>query len=218
MRLRDGGWPMNCGFNVAALRGARKYAGLPNKHRPAILASMWPRSEERGNSDRDRALKVLARASMWPRSEERGNVAIPKRGKDGIPASMWPRSEERGNTPMRRHQCRRGGLASMWPRSEERGNLPLSPSKQVPRFASMWPRSEERGNSRAAMFFACAVWLQCGRAPRSAEIFQATKALRHHQISFNVAALRGARKLIPSRCASARIASFNVAALRGARK
>ena len=58
----------------------------------------------------------------------------------------------------------------------------------------MWPRSEERGN----------VFISLGR--------------RAYDSSFNVAALRGARKFAEQVSDSHNEACFNVAALRGARK
>ena len=109
---------------------------------------------------------------------------------------MWPRSEERGNPPPSAVIDGRVMEASMWPRSEERGNLPVRLELGKPSKASMWPRSEERGNvecERAMQrndhcFNVAALRgarkcnrrghkrgghkrLQCGRAPRSAEIW-----------------------------------------------
>ncbi len=133
-------------------------------------------------------------------------------------ASMWPRSEERGNLyckdcccgPMTLLQCGRA------PRSAEiccataqapslycfnvaalRGarKLILSSSSFSFVFASMWPRSEERGNAGQPQVEISVGGLQCGRAPRSAEISPASVLPWPRPSGFNVAALRGARKL-----------------------
>ncbi len=62
------------------------------------------------------------------------------------------------------------------------------------------------------------VGLQCGRAPRSAEIRRNQESSRHAADSFNVAALRGARKFGMFSRSNRDATGFNVAALRGARK
>ena len=84
----------------------------------------------------------------------------------------------------------------MWPRSEERGNEKKAADLAARHgYASMWPRSEERGNA-----------LLEGLELRAA-------------MSFNVAALRGARKSeSPFLLGQLSHSRFNVAALRGARK
>ena len=83
---------------------------------------------------------------------------------------MWPRSEERGNAARSDGPGELVSWASMWPRSEERGNTQTQQRVIGVLTASMWPRSEERGNKVLR------------------------NVARHRQYSFNVAALRGARK------------------------
>ena len=48
-------------------------------------ASMWPRSRERGNDDRDAERSRSSDASMWPRSRERGNTAAASRPSSTLP-------------------------------------------------------------------------------------------------------------------------------------
>ncbi len=82
----------------------------------------------------------------------------------------------------------------MWPRSEERGNESSCLRASTLRSASMWPRSEERGNLVRPPSSSARSTLQCGRAPRSAEINQPLGSNTTSIFGFNVAALRGARK------------------------
>ncbi len=76
----------------------------------ARMASMGPRSVERGNLGAGTIARLRGQASMGPRSVERGNVAISKGKSDGDRASMGPRSVERGNAMMRQRAA--GSLES----------------------------------------------------------------------------------------------------------
>ena len=70
-------------------------------------------------------------ASMGPRSDERGNRYDPSDGLPNPAASMGPRSDERGNHSRRRLRPSRVS-ASMGPRSDERGNRPGRPASGRP--------------------------------------------------------------------------------------
>ncbi len=63
------------------------------------VASMGPRSDERGNGNPPYLVDAVTLASMGPRSDERGNLGQ----RPGVHrcdlASMGPRSDERGNSP-----------------------------------------------------------------------------------------------------------------------
>ena len=61
------------------------------------MASMGPRSHERGNVGGDCYVICPLHASMGPRSHERGNGAWKNDPGGGGDASMGPRSHERGN-------------------------------------------------------------------------------------------------------------------------
>ena len=122
-------------FNGAALRGARKRAPISPSTRP-LVASMGPRSEERGNGHRRRALVELERASMGPRSEERGNQRLQIRVVHCTLALQWGRAPRSAETSTLLTSGGRGQSASMGPRSEERGNslTPGEPSTKGCRF------------------------------------------------------------------------------------
>ncbi len=62
------------------------------------MASMGPRSVERGNGCHGGVPFEIGVASMGPRSVERGNAPVRDRGNQPDTASMGPRSVERGNT------------------------------------------------------------------------------------------------------------------------
>ena len=113
-------------------------------------ASMGPRSEERGNTEKTLEKCVTVYASMGPRSEERGNAAALDDLGDVSPASMGPRSEERGNVALKKVAC--FSLMLQWGRA---------------------PKSAE--TSRIAASDSPTSMLQWGRAPKSAETLTATK-------------------------------------------
>ena len=131
------------GFNGAALRGARKLDRFDGDLTRS-LASMGPRSEERGNDARAPACWADHRASMGPRSEERGNQRRERPWHVFTPASMGPRSEERGNLRFKS----------------------LAPSPGMLQWGRA-PRSAETGTW--ALYLLSIIALQWGRAPRSAE-------------------------------------------------
>ena len=93
---------------------------------------------------------MLARlyvASMWPRSRERGNSLPSQRHLKRASASMWPRSRERGNATtshvasvsrLLALQCGRAHVSA-----ETLSMLDADVTRSI---ASMWPRSRERGN------------------------------------------------------------------------
>ena len=135
-----------------------------------VIASMGPRSVERGNGDIFITRNAGDDELQWGRV--RSNAETRSRGvvfdmdpslqwgrvrsnaetrrdrprvhqQDG--ASMGPRSVERGNLhPVCQWGCR--DRASMGPRSVERGNLALHDWLFDEMSASMGPRSVERGN------------------------------------------------------------------------
>ena len=134
------------------------------------MASMGPRSRERGNLTIALGVTGATSASMGPRSRERGNAlkageltreqALLQWGRAHVsaetgtvlrayvehaPASMGPRSRERGNPGSCPSQGKRV-VASMGPRSRERGNPVLLNGRGWRGVASMGPRSRERGN------------------------------------------------------------------------
>ncbi len=155
------------------------------------IASMEPRSAERGNTGGFKTVGFCEIASMEPRSAERGNgVSIFQRGGvDG--ASMEPRSAERGNRKkwFQRHsglQSFNGAtLSRTWkPRMAashppsafcfngatlSRTWKPLRPLAEVDfsTLASMEPRSAERGNFRGAA--GATSEIGASMEPRSAE-------------------------------------------------
>ena len=112
------------------------------------VASMGPRSEERGNSTGLFARLMIDLASMGPRSEERGNFPNNPSGIDFMAASMGPRSEERGNFDscqfLMRDFSRFNGAAL----GRTRKRLLEWFGYRSQSLASMGPRSEERGNCR----------------------------------------------------------------------
>ena len=61
------------------------------------LASMGPRSFDRGNAPRSPSASERGRASMGPRSFDRGNTCILRSRCSTEVASMGPRSFDRGN-------------------------------------------------------------------------------------------------------------------------
>ena len=132
---------------------------------------MWPRSEERGNvgGNADRKVREFSlQCGRAPRSAEMTSYQPPVLTMPvGLQCGRAPRSAEirrNQNLPVMQQ------IASMWPRSEERGNSECSAAQIGTRRASMWPRSEERGNFAAGIWYPRKQQLQCGRAPRSAEI------------------------------------------------
>ena len=83
----------------------------------------------------------------------------------------------------------------------------------------MWPRSEERGNiPQPAAPHRLEIQLQCGRAPRSAEIIVPAAVQDPEGLAsmWPRSEERGNLRSFGDRCHAA--AGFNVAALRGARK
>ena len=138
---------------------------------PGHMASMGPRSENRGYAARASSAPAHHQASMGPRSENRGYGRVPLcRDTEGPEASMGPRSENRGYVSLHQ-QAARIHEASMGPRSENRGYVKTAGSSDCkhkvlqwvhgPRTvvmkaggqctadpASMGPRSENRGYAR----------------------------------------------------------------------
>src|SRR5436309_2415730 len=77
-------------------------------------------------------------ASMEPRSFERGNVDMRIRNVIAFTASMEPRSFERGNLSQPSHRHRRSNEASMEPRSFERGNMIYASHSKATAHALQW--------------------------------------------------------------------------------
>ena len=103
----------------AKLQWGRDQHLLPPRT-PAV-ASMGPRSIDRGN-ELARCCNLFFRAaSMGPRSIDRGNAGPVLRFSPADHASMGPRSIDRGNGPLPREPIRKQ-VASMGPRSIDRGN------------------------------------------------------------------------------------------------
>ena len=212
---RTGSWLLDR-FNVAALRGARKSLLQGLLLRPDDLASMWPRSEERGNCCATAQAPSLFCFNVAALRGAR-KLILSSSSFSFVFASMWPRSEERGNAGQPQVEISVGGLqCGRAPRSAEISRAPILPWPRPSGFnvaalrgarkleengdgnlagsASMWPRSEERGNDQAYLAAVAKLEkLQCGRAPRSAE-YGALRLPGSSGIGFNVAALRGARK------------------------
>src|SRR6266516_1410363 len=61
------------------------------------VASMGPRSYDRGNKHRPAIVNLIQQASMGPRSYDRGNEAASRGQGRHRQASMGPRSYDRGN-------------------------------------------------------------------------------------------------------------------------
>ena len=132
-------------FNVAALRGARKYGDAVGLVQTFFMLQCGraPRSAEMSVKGESIPPVVVLQCGRAPRSAEIEIKPLVLRPDDT--ASMWPRSEERGNTvsntntvTVTKLQCGRA------------------------------PRSAEMRSGRAGT--ADIRSLQCGRAPRSAEI------------------------------------------------
>src|SRR5262245_34629916 len=111
-----------------------------------ILASMEPRSAERGNIGKFGSIGGELDASMEPRSVERGNPDLPNALARITAASTEPHSVERGKPkcagrPYRRLSCFNGAALS---RTGKLRDIGLK--AEHARLASMEPRSAERGN------------------------------------------------------------------------
>jgi len=88
------------------------------------VASMGPRSDERGNSARTNCLCRAHSLLQWGRAPMSAEIGTGQRIADArAEASMGPRSDERGNA-FRVGRTFGVGCASMGPRSDERGNSP----------------------------------------------------------------------------------------------
>src|ERR1700674_3880254 len=85
-------------FNGAALIRARKSATIAARGKPNIIASMGPRSFERGNSPELGPDKLHCVGLQWGRAHSSAEIAY---GYNmlirNVQASMGPRSFERGN-------------------------------------------------------------------------------------------------------------------------
>ena len=108
------------------------------------VASMGPRSRERGNSASRRRRNAARPASMGPRSRERGNIGSPSTsperrglqwGRAHVSAEMWSDAA---------HRAVRGSL--QWGRAHVSAEISPAPDCRLRLFASMGPRSRERGN------------------------------------------------------------------------
>ena len=121
------------GFNGAAFSRTRKRGRKRWRRWYAVdLASMGPRSHERGNILESSDVVLTDKASMGPRSHERGNILESSDVVLTDKASMGPRSHERGNG-LDGDACLVQPLASMGPRSHERGNQSTPPRNPAQR-------------------------------------------------------------------------------------
>src|ERR1700674_1100064 len=109
-------------FNGAALIRARKSATIAARGKPNIIASMGPRSFERGNPALLYGDYVPLFASMGPRSFERGNSL--ELGPDNLHCVglQWGRAHSSAEIAYGYNMLIRNVQASMGPRSFERGN------------------------------------------------------------------------------------------------
>ena len=118
---------------------------------PYSIASMGPRSVERGKYAASACRRVPNAASMGPRSVERGKFLTQRDDLRHRPASMGPRSVERGKTlkivsevPFPKLQWGRVLLNAESPAADFR--------RRRGRGASMGPRSVERGKGLCSRF------------------------------------------------------------------
>ena len=128
-KLKANSQEARCGasFNGAAVFQPRKPNMLIENH-PADLASMGPRSFNRGNNTAISGCQVQRihqRASMGPRSFNRGNVLqrtdCERLSRDPL---QWGRGHSTAETLAECHAGTRLRTASMGPRSFNRGNRP----------------------------------------------------------------------------------------------
>src|SRR5436305_24992 len=108
------------------------------------MASMWPRSDDRGEPGCPR----LGSVDPWGFNVAtvectRGSIAPSTVLLRTNEASMWPRSDDRGEH--RHHMNRHVWVvsASMWPRSDDRGERTGPAASGPAEKASMWPRSDD---------------------------------------------------------------------------
>ena len=155
-------------FNGAALKRARK-CGEPNPAGMDVLASMEPRSRERGNRRHRHRHRLAWRASMEPRSRERGNRGF----RDHPPRKrllQWSRAQESAEI---------AEFSSTTPCPLTRFNgAALKRARKLP--------VASRGHWQS-------FWLQWSRAQESAEIGLSRRQGRRDD-RFNGAALKRARK------------------------
>jgi len=166
-------------FNEAAIFRSRKGGRVDVARRCRVVASMRPRSFDRGkHCRRCQGNGILFVASMRPRSFDRGKQATFTGRTEICEASMRPRSFDRGKAERLRWQlCWAIGFneaAIFRSRKElvgqDHGMLIL---------ASMRPRSFDRGKGLAS--------LHCAESKRSfneAAIFRSRKVLAVHLLTF----------------------------------
>ena len=164
-----------------------------------ILASMGPRSHERGNELYARCVgpSADARASMGPRSHERGNTTFCKSsGREQITSRLqWGRVLMNAETHQKFNQAADYAMASMGPRSHERGNVSLAGCGGVQSLdASMGPRSHERGNSSASSAMTRSTrWQRASMGPRSHERGNGQSSYGEPVVGFSGGASMGPR-------------------------
>ena len=89
-------------------------------------------------------------ASMGPRSDERGNTLTFCAARFRPPVLQWGRAPMSAEITTDRSSSPSFLAASMGPRSDERGNEHAYDKLTLMAQASMGPRSDERGNLRTA--------------------------------------------------------------------
>src|SRR5579884_2528784 len=114
------------------------------------IASMGPRSNDRGNAFGERISHVVQEdASMGPRSNDRGNY-VTAAGRESIGLLLqWGRDQMIAEISYREHVGDYRVWASMGPRSNDRGNDARTQERGKRKEASMGPRSNDRGNVKA---------------------------------------------------------------------
>jgi len=165
---RSGGASSRSGFNRASLGRARNGRCRNSRGSPrhSLQSGLARKSEERGSSGSSGRVATLA--SIGPRSEERGTLdPRDRRVRPGV-ASIGPRSEERGTGASARTRPRRCRLQSGLARKSEERPVPLD-SPLGPRMlqSGLARKSEERSPAARAARRACA--LQSGLARKSEE-------------------------------------------------
>ncbi len=88
------------------------------------LASMEPRSFDRGDPSKRQQLRVVVVASMEPRSFDRGDPELPATHTTPVTTLQWSRGLLTAETWAQIRSPHRQRIASMEPRSFDRGDIP----------------------------------------------------------------------------------------------
>ena len=135
----------------------------------ASVASIGPRSSDRGNGGYGLDGGVEGAASIGPRSSDRGNMTTAMRAPPCSSASIGPRSSDRGN--MQRPEVRHDRSNRFnWAAILRSRKSALGPYVRQNHRASIGPRSSDRGNVQNMSPATEALMLQLGRDPQIAEM------------------------------------------------